>query len=47
MSRLKRGMTTDRRPSHRALIGVDDLAAGRKPDPLVLLHVGDGALQDI
>src|SRR3954470_1930824 len=32
-------------PSRHGLIGVYDLAAGRKPHPLVLLPVGDGALQ--
>src|SRR5215467_9818483 len=31
--------------SRHSLIGVDDLAAGGKPHALVLLHVGDGALQ--
>jgi hypothetical protein len=28
-----------------ALIGIDDFAAGGEPDPLMLLHVGDGALE--
>src|SRR5215471_9844944 len=31
--------------SHRALIGVDDLASGGEPDAWSLLHVGDGAFQ--
>src|SRR5262249_936662 len=30
---------------HRALVGVDDLAAGGEPDALPLLHVRDGALE--
>src|SRR5262249_40127048 len=31
--------------SHRALIGVDDLASGGEPNAWSLLHVGDGALK--
>src|SRR5262249_9162444 len=34
-----------RESSHRALIGVDDLASGGKPDAWSLLHVGDGTLK--
>src|SRR5262245_5296856 len=39
-------MTGYRSPrSHRALEGVDDLAAGGEPHARMLLHVGDRALQ--
>src|ERR1700693_5063091 len=31
--------------SHRALVGVDDLASGGKPHALMLFHMGDGSLQ--
>src|SRR3954451_19952655 len=40
-----KGPNKSTEPSGHGLIGVYDLAAGRKPHPLVLLHVGYGALQ--